>query len=135
MSKGRAMVVTSPGAPTASVRWISPGRSYQAPVRCRTLSQGCARAAAAAWAFVERVLGSRALSNSIVVATTFIVAVVCFCRHGIDGLIGSLPSLAVIWSALYGLVRLGRSWRGVRSQPEAPSGPSLSPIRWRTPRC
>jgi hypothetical protein len=116
MTSGHPVVTTRSSAPTASVRWVSPRGTHGTPALGRSPSRRTRRAANAAWALAETVLASRRLSNSIVVAATLIVAALCL-RHGVDGLIANVPTLAVIWSAIYGLVRLGRNWRGVRPTP------------------
>jgi hypothetical protein len=126
------VVTAQDGAPTASVRWISPRGTHGLPDLGRPLSRRTRRAADTPWGLAETVLASRGLSNSIVVAPTLVVATLCL-RHGVDGLIANVPSLAVIWSAVYGLVRLGRSWRGVRPRSHAPCRTNLPAISWQRP--
>lgn len=120
MTSGHPAVTARGGAPTTSVRWVSPRGTHVSPALGRSPSRPARRAANAAWTLAETVLASRRLSNSIVVSTTLIVAALCL-RHGVDGLIANVPSLAAIWTAVYGLVRLGRSWRGVRPEPSVRS--------------
>jgi hypothetical protein len=66
-----------------------------------------------AWSFVDAVLAARELSNLVVVATTLAVAILCTRDGGLASMIMNLPALAVVWGAAYGLIRLGRWWRGV----------------------
>jgi hypothetical protein len=102
------------------------------PARGRSRSPRSSPAADTTWGLVDSVLASTSRSNSIVVATTFIVAVLCL-RHGVDGLIVNLPSLAVIWSAVYGLVCLGRRRRGVQPQSRVSGQPNSPAISWQKP--
>jgi hypothetical protein len=71
------------------------------------------RATDLAWSPVDAVLAARDLSNLVVVAATLGMAALCLREGGLDGLIVNVPGLAVIWSAIYGLIRLGRRWRDV----------------------
>jgi hypothetical protein len=130
MTRGHAAVTAYHGAPTASVRWVSPRTTHRIPDPGRWLSRRSRCATDTAWALVESVLASRGLSNFIAVATTFAGAALFLRRYGFDGLIVNLPSLAVIWSAAYGLVGLGRRRRGVRPQLHAPRRPVLPAISW-----
>jgi hypothetical protein len=66
-----------------------------------------------AWSPVDAVLAARDLSNLVVMAGTLAVAVLCARDGGLTSLIMNLPALAVVWGAAYGLIRLGRWWRGV----------------------
>jgi hypothetical protein len=77
-------------------------------------------AAELAWSPVDAVLGVRSLSNLIVVTVTLSVAVLTFAGGGFERLLINLPSLAVIWGASYGLIRLGRWWRGAYPPAHAP---------------
>jgi hypothetical protein len=115
------------------VVWITPQAGRELPVadghllrslvsrclvsRClvsRCLVSRCLRRAVdLAWSPADVVLATRNLSNLVVVAATLAVAALCVRDNGLDGLIINLPGLAVVWAAAYGLIRLGRWWRGV----------------------
>jgi hypothetical protein len=73
-----------------------------------------------AWAPVDIVLAARDLSNLAVMAATLAVAALCTRDGGLTELIINLPALAVVWGASYGLIRLGRWWRGVRPPEHEP---------------
>jgi hypothetical protein len=118
------------GAPLASVRWITPENPRWSLASTRHLSRPPRRAAAVAWLPVEVVLASRKLSSLIVAAVTLGVAAVCVRDGGPDKLIVNVPALAVIWSAAYGLIRLGRGWRGVRPSSQESRLRVSSTIRW-----
>jgi hypothetical protein len=68
---------------------------------------------------VDTVLGSRALSAVMVPTITLAVAGLCVRYAGLYGLILNLPALAVIWAAAYGMIRVGRNWRGTRTREAA----------------
>jgi hypothetical protein len=72
------------------------------------------RGAELAWLPVDTVLAARDLSNLVVVAATLAVAMLCVRDGGLTAVIVNIPALAVVWGAAYGLIRLGRRWRGVR---------------------
>jgi hypothetical protein len=71
-------------------------------------------AADAAWAPVDAILKSRKLSNVLVFGPTGTAAVFVLRHGGTLGVITSAESIAVIGGGLYGLVRVGRWWRGVK---------------------
>jgi len=73
-----------------------------------------------AWSPVDAVLAARDLSNLVVMAATLVVAILCACDGGATAVIMNLPALAVVWGAAYGLIRLGRWWRGVRPPEHEP---------------
>jgi hypothetical protein len=96
---------------SAPVAWIRPRELPVTDGRppCRRLRP----AADLAWSPADAVLATRNLSNLVVLAATLGVAVLCVRYDGLGGLIANLPGLAVVWGAAYGLIRLGRWWRGV----------------------
>lgn len=73
-----------------------------------------------AWRPVDAVLASRELSNLIVMLTTLIVAEISIHGAGLYGLVSNLANIAVAWPAAYGLIRLGRWWRGVKPPEHKP---------------
>jgi hypothetical protein len=73
-----------------------------------------------AWSPVDAVLAARDLSNMAVVAVTIAVAILCARDGGLTAVIVNLPALAVVWGAAYGLIRLGRWWRGARPPEHEP---------------
>ena len=100
------------GVTAASVRWTSARGGHQS---CRPgWFPGCRsrRVADAAWPLADAVLASRKLSNLVVLLATLAVAALYARDGGVNGLIVNLPGLAVVWSAAYGLIRLGYGWRG-----------------------
>lgn len=72
------------------------------------------------WRPVDAVLGSRELSNLIVMLPTLIVAVTFIRSAGVYGLVSNLVNVAAVWSAAYGLIRAGRWWRGVKPPKHEP---------------
>jgi hypothetical protein len=97
--------------PGTSVRWVTASgpsrRRFQHRVEL-------------AWSPVDAVLAARDLSNLVVMAATIAVAILCACDGGLTAVIMNLPALAVVWGAAYGLIRLGRWWRGVRPPEHEP---------------
>jgi hypothetical protein len=73
-----------------------------------------------AWRPMDVVLASRELSNLIVMLATLIVAVISIHGAGLYGLASNLANVAVVWGAAYGIVRLGRWWRGVKPPEHRP---------------
>jgi hypothetical protein len=73
-----------------------------------------ALARALAWAPVDALLERRDLSSLAVLTATLLVAELCVLNSGLYGLIVNLPSLAVIWAAVLGVIRAGRDRRGLR---------------------
>ncbi len=67
-----------------------------------------------AWIPVEAILKSRALSNIFFIAPTATAAVVIFHHDGIPGVINSAEGISAVGATFYGLVRVGRWWRGVK---------------------
>lgn len=104
--------------PGTSVRWVAardPRPTPGGPLR-RRFRHG----AELAWSPVDAVLAARDLSNLIVMAVTLAVAILCALDGGLTAVIMNLPALAVVWGAAYGLIRLGRWWRGVRPAEHEP---------------
>jgi hypothetical protein len=122
------------GAPVAAIRWITPQGHGQAPAPARPLSRRRRAAAAVAWSPVAAALASRRLSGLVVVTVTLAVAAVCVRDGGLDELIVNIPALAVIWGAVYGLIRLGRGWLGVRPSAPPPRRRGSSAVRWQGAR-
>ncbi|MGD0244408.1 MAG: hypothetical protein ABSB59_29360 [Streptosporangiaceae bacterium] len=73
-----------------------------------------------AWSPVDTVLAARDLSNVVVMGATLAVAILCASDGGLAAVIMNIPALAVVWGAAYGLIRLGRWWRGVRPPEHQP---------------
>ncbi len=73
-------------------------------------------AAELAWIPADAVLRSRPLSNLVVLVPTAAAAAVLLRHNGVDGLLGSAESITAIGGLLYGLIRAGRWWRGVKPQ-------------------
>ncbi|HEY2242180.1 MAG TPA: hypothetical protein VGI21_25475 [Streptosporangiaceae bacterium] len=97
-----------------SVRWISARGPGPRPGPSRSMGRRARRGAELAWLPVDTVLAARDLSNLVVVAATLAVAMLCVRDGGLTAVIVNIPALAVVWGAAYGLIRLGRRWRGVR---------------------
>jgi hypothetical protein len=51
---------------------------------------------------------------------TIAVAILFARNGGLIEVIINLPALAVVWGAAYGVIRLGRWWRGVRPPEHEP---------------
>jgi hypothetical protein len=119
-------------APLEPVRWV--GRQAVCLPRSRRHRAGSVARGLTAWSSLEAVLASRTTCNLIVVTATSSVAAVCVAEGGIDGFITNLPALAVVWGALYGLIRLGRGWRGVRPPRHLAPGAAVAQVTsWRSP--
>jgi hypothetical protein len=71
-------------------------------------------AADLAWIPAEAILRSRALSNIFFIAPTATAALVIFHHDGVVGVIKSAEGVSAIGAGAYGLVRIGRWWRGVK---------------------
>lgn len=113
------------GAPLEVVRWAASQNA------CPPCSQRHAVGRVAVWPSADTVLASRAASNLVVTTVTTCVAVVCAADGGLVSFISNLPALAVVWGALYGLIRLGREWRGVQPPRHvAPCGQAEHVTRW-----
>jgi hypothetical protein len=67
-----------------------------------------------AWIPVDRVLGSRTLSNLFVLVPTVIVGLVILGRAGTIGVMESMESITATGGVLYGLIQCGRWWRAVK---------------------
>jgi len=67
-----------------------------------------------AWIPAEATLKSRALSNIFFISPTATAAVVIFHHDGIPGVINNAEGLTAVGATFYGLVRVGRWWRGVK---------------------
>lgn len=71
-------------------------------------------AADLAWWPVDTVLGSRELSNLVVLLATLGMTVVFLRSGGFYNLCVNFQNVAAGWVAAYGSIRLGRRWRGVK---------------------
>lgn len=128
MTRGRPPGNVPGSTPRASILWIAPHDRHQAPGE--SLRLRLRRAADLAWSPADAVLAARDLSNLVVVSATLGVAALAARDGGPDGLIINLPGLAVTWGGLYGLIRLGRWWRGVRPPDHLPRRPARPATRW-----
>lgn len=116
-------------APLEVVRWTA----SQTP--CSPCSQRHSAGRLAVGQSADTVLASRTASNLIVATGTASVAAVCVADGGLVSLITNLPALGVVWGALYGLIRIGRGWRGVQpSRHFAPRGQAEQVTRWQIAR-
>jgi hypothetical protein len=77
-------------------------------------------AADLAWRPVDVVLGSRELSNLVVLLATFGMSVVFLRSRGFYNLCVNFQNVAAVWAAAYGLIRVGRWWRGVKPPKHEP---------------
>jgi hypothetical protein len=111
---------TAPSSAAGTTLWITPRDGREIPKADGLLRYHLRDAADLVWSPVDAVLASRSLSNLIVLTVTFGVAALCVRDGGLDGLIINLSGLAVIWGAAYGLIRLGRWWRGVHPLEHVP---------------
>jgi hypothetical protein len=68
-------------------------------------------------------LKSRWLSGIFVFAPSLAVVLFVFRRGGLYGLATDAESIIAIGGLLYGLVRLGRRWRGVKPPEHKPRRP------------
>jgi hypothetical protein len=68
----------------------------------------------ATWIPVDAVLKSRKLSNLVVFGPTTAAAIFIFRQAGFAEVLRSAESISAIGGTLYGLVRTGRWWRGVK---------------------
>jgi hypothetical protein len=96
-----------------SVLWVVASQASQRSGPIGPLPRRFRRGVELAWSPVDVVLAARDLSNLVVVAATLVVAILCAHHGGLTSLIMNLPALAVVWGAAYGVIRLGRWWRGV----------------------
>jgi hypothetical protein len=99
--------------PGPAIRWVTAAGDCRAPAPGGQPRRRLRHLAGLAWTPAEAVLAARDLSNLVAVVVTLGVAVPCAYQGGLDGVIVNLPGLAVAWAATYGLIRLGRWWRGV----------------------
>jgi hypothetical protein len=106
--------------PGSSVLWVAASGPGLGAAPGGPLRRRFRRGAELAWSPVDAVLAARDLSNLVVMAATFAVAILCARNGGPTAVIMNLPVLAVVWGAAYGLIRLGRWWRGVRPPEHEP---------------
>lgn len=100
-------------AARTSVFWVMASQASQRSAPIGPLPRRFRYGVELAWSPVDVVLAARDLSNLVVVAATLVVAILCAHYGGLTLLIMNLPALAVVWGAAYGMIRLGRWWRGV----------------------
>jgi hypothetical protein len=67
-----------------------------------------------AWRPADWILGSRLLSNLIVLLPTVVVGVIILRDAGTIGIMESMESITATGGVLYGLIRCGRWWRGLK---------------------
>jgi hypothetical protein len=103
-----------------SVRWVTASGAGPRPAPGGPLRRRFWRGVELAWSPVDTVLAARDLSNLVVMAATLTVAIWCAFHGGLAAVIINLPALAVVWGAAYGLIRLGRWWRGARPPEHEP---------------
>jgi hypothetical protein len=108
--------------PGTSVRWVAASDPSLGPAPGGPLRPRLRHGVQLAWSPVDAVLAARDLSNLVVMAATFVAAILCARDGGLTAVIMNLPALAVVWGAAYGLIRLGRWWRGVRPPEHEPPG-------------
>ena len=73
-----------------------------------------ADAADLAWRPADAVLGSRTLSNSFVWGPVVVMLVAIVRHDGRFGLVANIQDPAALGAFLYGVIRTGRWWRGVK---------------------
>lgn len=116
-------------APLGVVRWAASQNA------CPPCSRRQSARRLGIWRSADTVLASRTASNLVVATCTTCVASVCVADGGLVSFITNLPALAVVWGALYGLIRLGRGWRGVQPPRHVvPRGQAGQATRWRIAR-
>jgi len=106
--------------PGTSVRWVVASDPSPRTAPGGLLRRRFRHGIELAWSPVDAVLAARDLSNLVVMAATLAVAILCARDGGLTAVIMNLPALAVVWGAAYGLIRLGRWWRGVRPPEHEP---------------
>jgi hypothetical protein len=106
--------------PGTSVRWVTASHPSLRPAPGGLLRRCFRYGAELVWSPVDAVLAARDLSNLVVIAATLATAILCARHGGLTAAIVDLPALAVVWGAAYGLIRLGRWWRGVRPPEHEP---------------
>ena len=72
------------------------------------------------WIPADVVLASRELSTLAVLLATLTAAVISIHGGGLYGLVNNLANIAVVWAGSYGLIRVGRWWRGVKPPKHKP---------------
>ncbi len=73
-------------------------------------------AADLAWVPADAILKSRMLSNLVVWVPTVGAVMILFHHGGLDEVLADAESILAFGGALYGLIRIGRWWRGVKPQ-------------------
>ena len=106
--------------PGTSVRWVTASDPSPQPGPDEMLRRRFRYWIELGWRPIDAVLAVRDLSNLVVIAATLVAAMVCARDGGFTAVITNLPALAVVWGAAYGLIRLGRWWRGVRPPEHEP---------------
>jgi hypothetical protein len=103
-------------------RGLSPDRQVReaAGFLCAAIRYRLQDAADSAWRSVDAALASRGVSNLFVLLATLSVSVLFIRQGGVNGLADNLGSVAVVWGACFGLVHVGRQWRGVKPPEHKP---------------
>lgn len=73
-----------------------------------------------AWQPVDAMIGSRELSNLVVLLATLGMAVVFLRDGGLYNFAVNFQNVAAVWAAAYGLIRVGRWWRAVKPPERKP---------------
>jgi hypothetical protein len=73
-----------------------------------------------AWKPVDTVLASRRLSNLFVLLATLGIVAIYLHHGGVYELADNLEGVAVAWGAAFGLIHVGRQWRGVKPPERKP---------------
>jgi hypothetical protein len=113
MSMSNLAGKTADHAAGTSVQWVTASYPSRRSALAGPLPRRFRHGVDLAWLPVDAVLAARDLSNLVAMAATLAVAILCVRDGGMSSLILNLPAVAVVWGAAYGLVRLGRWWRGV----------------------
>jgi hypothetical protein len=107
------------------------GASGRDPVTWRKVRQALGFVAAAiqyrladaadlAWRPVDAVLGSRTLSNLFVGGPVIVVLFAIVHHDGRFGLVADIQDAGELGAILYGVIRTGRWWRGIKPPPPKP---------------
>jgi hypothetical protein len=73
-----------------------------------------------AWKPADAVLASRKLSNMVVFFATLIIALIYVHQGGPYELADNVGGVGVTWGAAFGLIHVGRQWRGVKPPQRKP---------------
>jgi hypothetical protein len=122
-----AVLLAGPARPALRDEWRAhlAGESGQDPVAWRKVRQALgfvvaaiqlrlADAADVAWRPVDAVLGSRTLSNLFVGGPVIVMLFAIVHHDGRFGLVSDIQDAGELGAFLYGTIRTGRWWRGVK---------------------